>query len=680
MSLPPKTVPQPPRASRRRLAWTCGLAWLAATAVVLPVEWARWSDAQQHDIPITQRLLTDWNLDSTPYLWLLLAAPACWLWAAKAARVTQTVSPDDDNPEGPSEVVPQPSWGTRIASAVLVAGAAWTSSAWIASLPVDAKGTVRFGELPPAYHDEFSYLLQARTFLAGRWWLPPNAEAPEIFDQVHVLNEGRFASRYFPGTGAWLTPFAAADRPYWGQRMAGCLAAACLFLAGCELGGFRVGLIAGLLTAASPGIALYSNLILAHHPTLVGLGVFLAAMLRFMRTHTWGAALVAGIGLSFAMLCRPMTAAGFAFPFGVWMAWWLVCPTAASWRTRSAAVAVMGIPLAAALVVLALQNQAITGDWQTTPYQQYTDIYTPRHVYGFNNVVRGEQRLGPKVLDNYDRWAQNLTPALAARNVLDRLRASGQWTLGLVPLVMSLVAFCGLTRHEDSRWKWIAAAVVSLHVAHVPYWFVGIMEWHYVFETAPLLLLITAGATGSLVRAWRADGQTALAAWWGAMLVMALATAYLSVDFFMLFVAAGTAALVASIAARRKLLERRTVVALAVLSAASLGASLVWPSPLWPVSRLDAAVSQVAFSRKKYAAFRERVNQAAGERPTLVLVIPDPTDRHIDYVTNERGLEELLTIGRYPPDGNIERIRRAFPERRIVIFDAASGALQTVQR
>lgn len=547
-------------------------------------------------------------------------------------------------------------------------------------MPVDAEGTVRFGELPPAYHDEFSYLLQARTFLAGRWWLPANTDMPEVFNQVHVLNEGRFASRYFPGTGVWLAPFVAVDRPYWGQRLAGCVAAVCLFLAGCELGGLRVGLIAGLLTAVSPGIALFSNLILAHHPTLVGLGIFLAAMLRFMRVQTWGAALVAGIGLSFAMLCRPMTAAGFAFPFGLWMAWWLVRPARPSWRERGAAVAAMGLPLAAGFVVLLVQNQAITGDWRTSPYQQYTDIYTPRHVYGFNNVVRGEKRLGPKVLDNYDRWAENLTPELAARNAFHRIVASGQWTLGLVPLVISLVAFCGLTRHEDPRWKWVAASVVSLHVAHIPYWFVGIMEWHYVFETAPLLLLITAGATGSLLKAWRDERRGAMAIWWAITLLTALATAYLPVDFFVIFVATGTAAVLAAIAAWRGLLERRTVVVTALLSVASLGISLVRAAPFWPVSRLDAGVSQVAFSRTKYAAFRDRVRQAAGNRPTLVLVIADPADRHIDYVTNERGLEESLTIGRYPQDGNIERLQQAFPERRIVVFDAASGAMRTVVR
>src|SRR5690606_37132164 len=86
-------------------------------------------------------------------------------------------------------------------------------------------------------------------------------------------------------------------------------------------------------------------------------------------------------------------------------------------------------------------NRAITGDGWLTPYQQYTDVYTPRHVFGFNNVVRGEQHLGPKVLENYDEWAQNLTPALAARNVGRRIMFSMIWTLGIVPLTLAGLVF-----------------------------------------------------------------------------------------------------------------------------------------------------------------------------------------------------------------------------------------------
>ena len=143
---------------------------------------------------------------------------------------------------------------------------------------------------------------------------------PELFDQMHVLNEGRFASRYFPGVGLWLAPFLAIGHPYWGQWLAGGLTAFFIFWAGRELAGNRVGLTAGLLTALSPGMGLFSNLLLSHEPTMAALAVFLFAFVRFMRTGRASDALWAGCGLSFAMLCRPMTAAGFGLPFGVWFA------------------------------------------------------------------------------------------------------------------------------------------------------------------------------------------------------------------------------------------------------------------------------------------------------------------------------------------------------------------------
>jgi hypothetical protein len=176
-------------------------------------------------------------------------------------------------------------------------------------LAVSAAVGSRFADLPPAYHDEYSYLFQAKTFLAGHLSFPSH-EAPRLFDQMHVLNEGRFASRYFPGTGMWMAPFVACDRPYWGHWFAGALTAFLIFWTGRELGGDGAGLVAGFLTAVSPGMALFGNLLLAHQPTLMGLSLFLMAFIRLRNRARIGYALLAGIGLTFAMLCRPMTAAG----------------------------------------------------------------------------------------------------------------------------------------------------------------------------------------------------------------------------------------------------------------------------------------------------------------------------------------------------------------------------------
>ncbi len=491
------------------------------------------------------------------------------------------------------------------------------------TVQVDSEA-VPFGDMPPNFHDEYSYRLQSETFLAGRTWFPSAQPHPELFDQMHVLNEGRMASRYFPGVGVWLLPGTATGNPWLMQHIAHALAAWLVFWIGCELSSLRTGLIAGLLLALSPGVLLFSNLLLSHHATLVGLLVFLYAYLRMLRIPRFEWAFVAGCGLTFAMLCRPMTAAGFALPMGVWTLWKfgrrLIQPD-----TRREAVAVMtclGGPIVIGLGVMLWYNQQITDDWRVTPYSLYTETYTPRHVYGFNNVVRGEQSLGPKVLDNYDRWAENLTPSLAVKNVGERLLRGGDWTLGVVPILLGVLGLFFGPR-LDVRWWLIITSIISLHAVHVPYWFAGIMGWHYVFETAPLWLLLTSEG----FRRWSEYGQ------------------------------------------RRGPRGLRWCIAGVMLTA--LAVNLVTVPPLWP-AQLAVGVNEIAFARERYFAFEQQVKELRGGRPAVVLIIPDPADRSMDYVTNHAGLDaEVLRVRWSEATISLDEIQNLFPGRRLLLFDAA---------
>ena len=244
----------------------------------------------------------------------------------------------------------------------------------------DAATRIRFYELPPAYHDEFSYLLQARTFLAGRLSWPAMTVQPDLFLQVHVLNRPTTACRYFPWTGLWMTPFVAVGHPYFGHWMAGAIA--CVFFHRClfRLMGFRHAVVGGVLIAVSPGLATFSNLLLAHHPTMMALAVFLWAFLRFMDHYRVRDIVVAGTGLSLAMLSRPMTAAGFALPFGIWLLLSMIRrqfssdskSPIATWSPVRV-LAGIGIPLVLGFGVLAVMNQSITGNWLKSAYQLYTD-------------------------------------------------------------------------------------------------------------------------------------------------------------------------------------------------------------------------------------------------------------------------------------------------------------------
>lgn len=623
------------------IGWLVGL--LGAIGFVVYGEWMRLGEGHEW--------LFDINIDSSPYVLWLIALPMCWwirqpiislrsgffrtvkAWLAESAATAQ----------GPAGTL-------RAAVLVSIVGC-------VAFACCSRVGNLRFtedgppvGQLPPAFHDEFSYQFQAETFRAGRWSFDSHPTAARMFDQMHVLNEGHFASRYFPGTGVWMAPFVARGNPYLGHWLATAFAAMLIALAGRELSCNGVGLLAGLLTALSPGIDLFGNLLLAHQPTLVGLSLFLWTCLRLLRllesdeeattrprsTLWWS--LLAGTGLAFGMLCRPMTAAGIGLPFGIVLGIWL-------WRRgrqkQRAAVAVVGgfaVPLILAFAILGWQNILITGRLTKSPYSLYTELFTPRHQYGFNNVTRAEQHLTDRVLDHYDRWAENLTPKLAAWNVGVRLLASWLWTLGPVAITLGLGAFLGGQLHDrERRWWLIPAAIISLHAVHVPYWFSGIMHWHYVFESGPLWCLIVAQGASSMLPYFEERNRPLMSSWLMALLAMSVVV---------------------------------NQVALA---------------PIWSMSRVEAGMHELAFSRFKLFEFRETIAAIPHDQPAIVFVRHDSADRHIDYVSNHPSLQRPLLIARLPADAKtseedtLKIASQAFPERRFYVFDAKSRRLTALQ-
>jgi hypothetical protein len=624
------------------------IPWLLATGVFVAVEFHQIRGQLAHGQTVADGLLQS-DVDALVYFALLASAPLVSCLGSRKLALRMHLSGYVATHIRSLAARCAATSGTRVRAfclSIMVGAVSLAASA--------AVGT-RFADLPPAFHDEYSYLFQARSFLAGHISYPSHAAA-RLFDQMHVLNEGRFASRYFPGTGMWLAPFLAAGHPYFGHWLAGAICAVLMFWIGRELGGDGAGLVAGLLTALSPGMALFSNLLLAHQPTLVGLGLFLLGALHLLRSGSAGWGIVSGTGLAFAMLCRPMTAAGVAFPFGVYFLWWACrspsepgverspsdseepqiisgpVPQADAGKRgrRVKALAALGLPLLAAAIGLFFYDRTITGSGLLTPYSLYTDIYTPRHVYGFNNVVRGEKHLGPRVVENYDKWAENLTPALAATNAVRRLTASWKWTLGIIPLALVLAGGLVLWRRMP-RGAWlIFASIVSLHAAHIPYWFVGIEEHHYVFESGPLWGVWTAVVSLAAVAAWRASRHAALAWWWGTLLVSAVV---------MNFEASG------------------------MQHADDSGTDLHWSAPL------DRAVREIRFARRKHGRFLELVARRAHPRPALVLVESDPADRHIDYVINTPDLAGPVLIGHFLPESApIAELKNLFPDRSLFLY------------
>lgn len=600
--------------------WVQLLTYVGMVAALALLELPVWFDAEQRATRLNG-WLGGLEPDGLPFLPFVILFPVCWFGfqSSRGGRSSKNVLIDflSESPRSS-----RPSLSAALLLAALV---------FVLALFMSTRLGWEFVGLPPAFHDEYSYSLQAELFATGRWSAPGFSEAPNLFDQMHVLNEGKFTSRYFPGTAIWMAPFAAIDHVLLGHQIAQAISAMMIFWIGRELANSGVGLLAGGLFALSPGLILFSNLLLAHHPTLVGLTFFLWSFLRMMRTSSLLNALLAGLGLAFAMLCRPMTAAGFALPFGIVFIWsW--CKDvkrelaaedfSLGWFAGvSRNVIAMAIPLLLGFAILGVQNLAITGAVTKTPYSIYNDIYTPRHVYGFNNAVRGDRPSGPLVSDRYDRWAANLTPDLAVENARQRFVQSWRWTLGVLPLLLVSIIYLFTMRTGDWRWRLIGASILSLHIVHIPYWFSGIMGWHYVFETAPLWLLIFAEVSRRLFVSWQVAGRWMMKYCW------------------LLFI--GTA----------------------------ISVNLLTFEPVWP-ARLEKGAVEIKYPRQLYSNFRRQIEEFRAGQPVIVFVVPDRDDISMDYVTNFPDWQQDVLVARVADRSAIEQQAALFPKRKVIVFDA----------
>jgi hypothetical protein len=592
-----------------------------------------------------------WNLDTTLCFVVLMLLPLLLLfrvlhesWAACLRRARTSIATN-------VKFSPRSGWnGRRGWTSCCLFLLSFLSSASIGFRNIEIQGRwdtpgpriVRFCSLPPAYHDEFSYLLQARTFLAGRVAWPPMTVHPDLFHQIHVLNEPTTASRYFPSTGLWLAPFEKIGCPWLGQWLAGSISCVFFYRSLLKMLPGVWALAGGLLIALSPGLAVFSNLLLAHHPTMMCLSVFLWSMLRLMDLPSTRDALIAGISLALAMLGRPVTAAGFALPFGIWL---LVRFLRTSiWKRSKASenpatfrlLLAMAMPLAAGFLVLGALNQRITGQWNRSAYQYYTDTWTPSHRFGFHNAEIGARMAGPHVLKAYDRWATNLTAGKARENVGNRLIASFQWTIGIGALLFLLIAAipeCIPRIEATLRPALLVCSILSLHLLHIPYWYDGILHWHYVFETAPLLLMLsTFGLKNSFEVLRPFVGPRWISIWLLALVTSSLLPNWLDAD------------------------------------------------SLWGPSRVSLAVGEQSYSRVRFEQFRRLTNSPSVRHPCLIMVDEQGSDPQLSYIVNPPDLEGDTLVCRKPlRTSEIGELQAAFPGRKLYEFNPETFELQAVR-
>ena len=234
----------------------------------------------------------------------------------------------------------------------------------------------------PITDDERVYQFQADLLAHGKLY-ERSHPMREFFDNVFIINNGKWTGKYPPGHPLALALGVAVGFP----RLVPVLLAAINLLLFYQLarGYFprRAARGAVLLLLASPFFLFTGATLLSHTTCLTALLLLAWGVRRSLETGGAGWAILAGLGAALAFLARPYTALLLGVPIG--LAWaWALRERKQSWRPWLWAVGVASL----GLLLLLGYNLALTGNPLHTGYGE---IQGERgKVLGFGDVIPGQ--------------------------------------------------------------------------------------------------------------------------------------------------------------------------------------------------------------------------------------------------------------------------------------------------
>ena len=268
----------------------------------------------------------------------------------------------------------------------------------------------------PWVHDEFGYLLAAKTFASGRL-TNPTPPMWEHFETFNVLMKPTYMSKYPPGQGALLAAgILLFGDPWWA-----------VFLS--------VGVMCGALTWMlqawfNPPWALLGGVLAglqfgpAHNwmnsywgGSLAGIGgcLVLGAYGHLRNRQLAGASpnsdsrvalllpFVLGTGLSILACTRPYEGLFLAAPVAVALL------IRRAWRNAAQVAALVLCGAAPGLVFLLAESRAVTGEWFTAPHEVYRRRWNPRPPSHFSaRQTRRRQSTGMRISQNVRRVGTQL--------------------------------------------------------------------------------------------------------------------------------------------------------------------------------------------------------------------------------------------------------------------------------
>ncbi len=364
----------------------------------------------------------------------------------------------------------------------------WWCVAALAALPV----VLRLALLPnhpvpsPDVYDEFSHLLMADTLRHFRLANPAHL-FPQFFETQFVLQEPTYSSIYPPGQGLVM----AIGWTVFGHPWGGVVLAAAGFCALCYwmLRAWTApgwALAGGVLAVIEFGpLNSWMNSYWGGAAAACAGCVVFGALPRLVLRERTGDAVLLGLGLGAHLLIRPYESIFLFLSVLLWLA------PAKPFRLLKLAPAA-GLPLAAALGLMLLQNRQVTGSWLTMPYQLSQYQYGVPATLTFQTPPVPHRELNREQAMNYQ-----MQRSFSGSNFWQRLeyRVRFYRFFFLAPLYLALPVF--LLRLREYRFAWVAATLVLFALGTN---FFPNFETHYLAAVTCLFVLVSVAGLERIAR------------------------------------------------------------------------------------------------------------------------------------------------------------------------------------
>ena len=174
----------------------------------------------------------------------------------------------------------------------------------------------------PNSADEYAFLFEAKTFLAGRLWnpVPP---LHKFFAFLHIFElDGKWAALYPPGWPLLLAGVRLFDFPFWlASPLAGVVLLFAVFKLGQRQDGPLGGILALFLVALSPFFLFNAGSYFTHVPAAAAGALFCWMAADFLDQPRVSRGLLAGVALGVLGLVRAFDPVLFGVPFLVAFLW-----------------------------------------------------------------------------------------------------------------------------------------------------------------------------------------------------------------------------------------------------------------------------------------------------------------------------------------------------------------------